>query len=317
MLARSIVAFVVTLSLCAPLASAQKRKLKPRGPVSCSGLGKKVVKNAVIRGDDHAVAVFGTCKITVIDSHLIGGKYAALNAGTGKLELINTTLEARGVALGHTGTGKTIVRGATLSGGRASVELTGTGKINASDSVFRGRKIHRGLGKLEIGARVRWEKRASVAAERPSDDEVADGPAIAAPLPGKLRRHRAIHCDKNQRVDLDGVFIDAPVAVMASGSCEVRLRNSEIVGGRTALMASGSSRITLLNSKVRSPRGLAVLVSGSAHLTMVGGTVVGRRAYDVSGSATVRAKNVTVRGPGSKSGWATLDDQGGNRFLPR
>ena len=315
LLFRSLVALAF-LSLIVPAASAQKRKLKPRPPVSCEGLGKKVINNAIIRGDEYAVAVFGTCKIVVKNSRLIGKKYGALHAGTGKLELINTTVESGNVALAHTGTGMTTLRGATLIGGRASVELTGTGKIKGGKgTVFRGRKIHSGLGKLELDRSVKWEKGGAPPAAGEDASEPAE--AIAEPPPGKKRPHRAIRCDRTQRFDLDNVVIQGPVAVMASGSCEIRLRNSEIVGDASAIMASGSSRIVLINTVVRSPRGLAVSISGSARFDVVGGEIRGRRAYDVSGSATVSAKNVTVRGPGSKSGSATFDDRGGVRFLRR
>lgn len=320
MLVRTLIAITVSLLLAVPAASAQKKRLKPREPVSCTGLGKKVIRNSIIRGDEYAVAVFGTCKIVVRDSHLIGKKYGALLAGTGQLVLINTTVESGNVALGHTGTGVIKLQNANVVGGRASVQLTGTGIIKGGKgTVFRGPKVHRGTGKLKLDRSVRWEKGGAPAPAPAAGGDVDDrgdhAEAAARPAPSKRRRHKAIRCDASQRYDLDGVIIDGLVGVSASGSCRVRLRNSVITGAGNGIAASGSARIVLINTTVHSPRGLALMVSGGATVDIVGGEIQGRRAYSVSGSATVSARNVVVRGPGSFGKNATYKDRGGNRML--
>lgn len=304
MLTRSTLVAAMVFSLALPVAGAQRRTLRDRGPVTCTGIGKKVVKNARIRGVKYAVAAMGSCKIVVRDSEIIGRDVGVLNTGTGVIELINTTVKSPGVAVANTGTGVVRLDRSIAEGGKAAVELTGTGLIKARRTIFRGKKIHTGLGRFEIDGKTRWEK----------GGPVARAPAAEPAAPRELRPHRAIRCAKNQRVDLANVIIRAPLAVVASGSCRVRLRDSEIAG---ALVVSGGTTIALINTDVSSPRGLALSASGGTEVSIEGGTISGRRAYDVSGGARVSARGVTFRGRGTTSRSAKFKDLGGNRFLGR
>ncbi len=94
-------------------------------------------------------------------------------------------------------------------------------------------------------------------------------------------------------VELDAVVIDtAGVAVQASGTCRVVIRNSEIRSRAVAIAASGMSQVEIVDS-----------------------LVIGREgSVEASGTARVSARGTEFTGAVSRSGLAAFDDRGGNRL---
>lgn len=119
------------------------------------------------------------------------------------------------------------------------------------------------------------------------------GAAAAAPAPRALRAAMPLQCSGTRVVELDGVLIDtADVAVEASGTCRVVIRNSEIRSRSVAIAASGMSSIEIVDS-----------------------VVDGRQAsVEASGTAVLTARGSEFRGAVQKSGLAAFNDRGGNRL---
>ncbi len=102
------------------------------------------------------------------------------------------------------------------------------------------------------------------------------------------KRTRAISC-LSDTVTLDGVLLrtDA-VAIAASGSCKVVIKNSHIVGSAIGIQLTGDTTATIENS----------IVEGALALQMTGDTVVS-------------VKSSTIRG-GSQRVGGKLEDLGDN-----
>src|SRR5215470_4918599 len=87
------------------------------------------------------------------------------------------------------------------------------------------------------------------------------------------KRTRAVSC-LGDTVTLDGVLlrIDA-VAIAASGSCKVVIRNSHVAGGAIAIQLTGTSTVTIENSLIEGP--LALQMTGDVTASVKSSTIRG------------------------------------------
>lgn len=103
------------------------------------------------------------------------------------------------------------------------------------------------------------------------------------------KRTRAVSC-VGDTVTLDGVLLRVDtIAVNATGSCNVVIRNSHVVGTAIAVQLSGTSSATIENS----------IVEGALALQMAGDT-------------TASVKSSTIRGGAQRVGGAKVRDLGDN-----
>lgn len=116
-------------------------------------------------------------------------------------------------------------------------------------------------------------------ADPPAMAPVAEARSSAAPGANidesKLKkRTSAVQCTAIQSVDLDGVLIDVDkVAVQALGQCQMRIKNSKLVG-RIALQVTGNATVTLENS----------ILKGVVAIQGTGATVISVRSSTITGT---------------------------------
>jgi len=105
------------------------------------------------------------------------------------------------------------------------------------------------------------------------------------------RRPRAVACVGREVIELTDVLLRADaVAVMASGDCEVRIKNSHIVGS-IGVQVAGGGNVTIENSIIEGPVALQLAAGG-----------------------VVSVQSSTIRGQVQRAGAVTLRDKGGNLF---
>src|SRR5262249_43537261 len=103
------------------------------------------------------------------------------------------------------------------------------------------------------------------------------------------RRNRPIFCVDSNSEDLNNVLLRVEdVAVASDGACEIRIRNSYIIGD-TALKITGATNVAIDNSVIE-----------------------GRVALWLEGSPNVSVRSSTIRGAVQKNGAVNLTDLGGN-----
>ncbi|ETX05920.1 MAG: hypothetical protein ETSY2_20135 [Candidatus Entotheonella gemina] len=101
-------------------------------------------------------------------------------------------------------------------------------------------------------------------------------------------------CQSAMVVEIIGKVIEtAHDAVVASGACQVLIRDSHIVSGGVAIRASGAAHVTVVDSLVAGDRG----------------------TVELSGASQASVAGSTLHGPApNTSGRARLEDRGGNQF---
>jgi hypothetical protein len=105
------------------------------------------------------------------------------------------------------------------------------------------------------------------------------------------RRPRAVACVGREVIELTDVLLRADaVAVMASGDCEVRIKNSHIAGS-IGVQVAGGGNVTIENSIIEGPVALQLAAGG-----------------------IVSVQSSTIRGQVQRAGAVTLRDKGGNLF---
>ena len=176
---------------------------------------------------------------------------------------------------------------ASTPGGQVSIR-SGGGGISVSGA---GGQVKVGGG--SVGAQANSGRRGAAAVpERPGSTSAApsgDGRGAVIDESRLEQRSRPVACTGDNNVTLSNVLLRVDgVAVQGVGSCDIRIRNSHIIGD------------------------VAVQVTGSTNVAIENSIIEGRVALSLTGSADMSVKSSTIRGPVQRIGSTQLKDLGGN-----
>lgn len=182
---------------------------------------------------------------------------------------------------------------------RDDVDLRGAVEVTRVDTGGSPVVVERSAGRqtVQVGGRTIDVQQGAGGSRVQVGDTVVDVPQASATstatTPTQRRAAEPVECSGMRAVELDAVVIDtAGVAVQASGTCRVVIRNSEIRSRAVAIAASGMSQVEIVDS-----------------------LVIGREgSVEASGTARVSARGTEFTGAVSRSGLAAFDDRGGNRL---
>lgn len=150
-----------------------------------------------------------------------------------------------------------------------------------------------GGSRVQVGDTVVDVPQAAATQGRGAVAPTGDAATSTAATSAQRRAAEPVECSGMRAVELDAVVIDtAGVAVQASGTCRVVIRNSEIRSRAVAIAASGMSQVEIVDS-----------------------IVIGREgSVEASGTSRVSARGSEFTGAVSRTGLASFDDRGGNRL---
>ena len=177
--------------------------------------------------------------------------------------------------------------GASAPGGQVSIR-SGGGGVAVSGA---GGQVKLGGGAVVAqsnpGRREAAPERSSAAS--PSAPPSGDGRGAVIDENRLEQRSRPVACTGDNNVTLSNVLLRVDgVAVTGVGSCDIRIRNSHIIGD-TAVQVTGSTNVAIENSIIE-----------------------GRVALSLTGSADMSVKSSTIRGSVQRVGPTQLKDLGGN-----